>query len=107
MEMMDIKPKQLLAQIKNGSAPLILDVRSAPEFNAGHVPGAVHLPFWSALFRAGSLQVKRDDPIVVYCGHGPRAEMAASALRIRGLRNVRFLQGHMAEWLRAGLPTER
>ncbi len=107
MLVMDVSPKQLLAQIKDGSAPVILDVRSAPEFASGHVPGALHFPFWSALFRAGRLGAKRTDPIVVYCGQGPRAEMAARALRFRGFHNVRFLKGHMTEWLRADFPTER
>ena len=104
---MDVTPKQLLAQIKDGSAPLILDVRSGPEFASGHVPGALHMPFWSVHFRTGGLPAKRDAPIVVYCGQGPRAEMAARALRFRGFHNVRFLKGHMTEWLRADFPTER
>ena len=104
---MDIAPKELLALIKSGKPPVILDVRSAPEFASGHVPGALHFPFWSALFRAGRLGAKPSDPIVVYCGHGPRAEMATSALRLRGFSNVRFLRGHMTEWARGGLPTER
>ena len=104
---MEIEPKELLAQIKDGSPPLVLDVRSAAEFAAGHVPGAVHIPFWAAFFRASRLAAKGDEPIVVYCGHGPRAEMAATALRWRGFRNVRFLRGHWARWRRDRLPTER
>ena len=104
---MDVAQEDLLAEINAGTAPLILDVRSSPEFAAGHVPGAVHLPFWSAFVRAGRIRARRDDPIVIYCGHGPRAHMAASALRLRGFRNLRFLRGHMSGWRRAGLPLAR
>jgi rhodanese-related sulfurtransferase len=104
---MDLSPEDLLPQIKAGTAPVILDVRSALEFSAGHLPGAVHLPFWSALFRAGRIAARRDDPVVVYCGHGPRARMAARALRLRGFRDVRLLWGHLAGWRDAGLPLER
>jgi hydroxyacylglutathione hydrolase len=104
---MDVTPEDLLAQINGATPPVILDVRSSLEFSAGHVPGAVHLPFWSAPFRAGRIPARRDDPIVIYCGHGPRAEMAASALRLLGFHNLRFLRGHMSQWRRKGLPVER
>lgn len=104
---MDVTPEELIVQIAAGTAPMILDVRSRPEFDSGHIEGALHLPFWSALFRAGRIGARRADPIVIYCGHGPRAEMAASAFRLRGFRNLRLLRGHMSGWHRAGLPVER
>ena len=103
---MDVTPEELWSQIQAGRAPVILDVRSGPEFRSGHVQGAVHLPFWSALLRAWRLIARRDDPVVVYCRHGPRASLAAEALRLRGFRNVRLLEGHMAQWRRQGLPLE-
>ena len=37
---------QLLAGIKQGTAPVIVDVRTQGEYESGHVPGARHLPFW-------------------------------------------------------------
>jgi rhodanese-related sulfurtransferase len=41
-----ITPQALAMQIEGGHAPLVLDVRSQAEFNQGHVPGAIHIPFW-------------------------------------------------------------
>ena len=35
-----------MRQIDNGTAPVVVDVRSKKEFDEGHVPGAIHLPFW-------------------------------------------------------------
>ncbi len=104
---MNITPEDLLSSMRAGTAPAIVDVRSAPEFVAGHIPGAIHLPFWSALFRAGRIRTSRESAVVVYCGHGPRAGMAAEALRLRGFQDVRLLRGHMARWRAAGLPLER
>lgn len=104
---MEIEPEDLAARIDRRAAPVVVDVRSAAEFRSGHVPGAVHLPFWSALLRADSLRADRRDPVVVYCGHGPRAEMAAAALRLRGFTDVRLLRGHWAAWRAAGRPVER
>ena len=85
---------------------VIVDVRSALEYRRGHVPGAVHLPFWAAAFRPLPAPASAA-PIVVYCGHGPRAWVAAGALRGRGFERVTCLRGHMAAWRQAGLREER
>lgn len=80
---------------------VVVDVRSAFEYRRGHVPGAVHLPFWAAAFRP-TPSVASSTPIVLYCGHGPRAWIAQTLFRVRGIRNVCLLNGHMAGWRRAG-----
>ena len=97
----------LLARISAGTAPAILDVRSPAEFTDGHVPGARNIPFWKLLGRAPGTLPSVDDPLVVYCGHGPRAWLAGAALRQRGFRRVEYLEGHMSEWRRAGLREEK
>lgn len=81
-----------------------LDVRSKREFDQGHVPGAVHVPFWATPF--ASLPVARDTPLSVYCGHGPRAWFAVAVLRARGYGQARLLAGHMRAWKQAGHPLE-
>jgi rhodanese-related sulfurtransferase len=96
----------LRRRIDERSAPLVLDVRSSAEFRAGRVPGAVNLPFWQTLFGIARLAPSRDGPIVVYCGHGPRARLSATLLRLRGYTQVACLAGHMAEWRRRGLPQD-
>jgi rhodanese-related sulfurtransferase len=97
----------LLAAIRAGTAPTILDVRSRAEFEAGHLPGAIHLPFWQVGARLGEIPGVKTDPIVVYCGHGPRAWMAGAVLRRRGFTDVGYLEGHMSGWHSAGLPETR
>lgn len=93
----------LLAAIDAGRAPTVLDVRSGKEFVRGHVPGAMHIPFQSVAGRASEIPSGRDEPLVVYCGHGPRAWMAGAVLRARGFRHIVYLTGHMSGWRRAGL----
>jgi rhodanese-related sulfurtransferase len=100
-----VTASDLLARILAGTAPTILDVRSSGEFTRGHVPGALHIPFWKLLSRA-SVPTSLDDPLVVYCEHGPRARLAGAALRRRGFKRVFYLEGHMAQWRRAGLREE-
>jgi rhodanese-related sulfurtransferase len=98
---------ELAKAVRAHNAPPILDVRSAVEYRRGHIPGAVHLPFWLLPFRAEALSLARDEPVVVYCGHGPRAHMARAALERQGFRGVILLRGHMRAWRQKHLPLER
>ena len=98
--------KTLLEEIDAGTAPAILDVRSRMEFARGHVPGALHIPFWTLPARTSRISASRADPVVVYCGHGPRAWFAGAVLRLRGFRRVVYLKGHMSKWRQAGLRQE-
>jgi rhodanese-related sulfurtransferase len=102
-----ISPATLHDRIDRNDAPAILDVRSRGEFAQGHVPGAMNVPFAHVLVGSAGVQAKTSDTLVVYCGHGPRAWLAAQALRWRGYTRVIYLRGHMAAWRRAGLREER
>jgi rhodanese-related sulfurtransferase len=97
---------ELLEQIEAGTASLIVDVRSRGEFEAAHVPGAVHVPFYAMLSQADSLPTPAEagEPVVVYCEHGPRAGIARAQLWFVSDRPVRFLEGHMSAWKREGRP---
>jgi rhodanese-related sulfurtransferase len=103
----EITAVALAEAISARTAPQILDVRSAREYRLGHIPGAVHMPFWILPFRAEALSLARDEPLVVYCGHGPRARMARTALERHGFRHVLLLRGHMRVWKQMTLPLER
>lgn len=84
---------------------MVLDVRSRAEFDAGHVPGSVNFPFWKLIF--STPPVSPEHGVIVYCGHGPRAEIAKALLAVRGVQQVACLAGHWSGWKRAGLPTDR
>ena len=92
----------LLDAMVDGTAPLVLDVRSASEYRAGHVPGAVHLPFHSTWSRPPAASTGQ--PILVYCDHGPRAALARFGLQSLGYERVLSLDGHMARWRADGHP---
>ena len=68
---------------------VLADVRDPEEFAAGHIPGAVNLPL-SAL---GSIPVKRDTPLYLYCLRGTRSLRAAALLKRSGYTNVRSIGG--------------
>lgn len=101
-----VTPEQLNGQIASGTPPVIIDVRSKREYDAGHIPGALHVPFWQIGRRWRELAHLRDRPMVIYCGHGPRAHMAGAMLARRGCTAVAYLSGHMKKWKALNLPVE-
>ena len=98
---------ELLARIDRGDALRILDVRFEWEFAGGHVPGAVNIPFTQLPSRIGDVPGTDDDELVLYCGHGPRAYIAAATLQQGARRRIVYLTGHWAGWQAAGLRVER
>lgn len=68
---------------------VLLDVREAEEFAAGHIPGAVNLP----LSRIASADVDKSTPLFVYCLRGSRSLRAVAALRSMGYADVRSIGG--------------
>jgi len=93
-----ISAESLAGRIGSDDAPLILDVRTESEYAAGHVPGAIHIPFHSVASRSQELSVDKDRTVVVYCAHGPRAAWAGNALRKAGYSDIVYLSGHMTAW---------
>jgi rhodanese-related sulfurtransferase len=102
-----VSPVRLLEAIHAGTAPTILDVRSRWEFTRGHLPGAIHVPFWLMPARIPDVPIAKNSPVVVYCGHGPRAWLARVILESNGFSDVALLEGHMSAWKRMELPEER
>jgi hydroxyacylglutathione hydrolase len=93
----------LVAQVRTGTVTVV-DVRSAAEWETGHIPGAQNIPLGYLPDRLTSLPTDR--PIVVHCQEGPRSAIAASLLSARSpLRVINFSDGFHA-WQAAGYPVE-
>jgi len=93
---------ELVARAKRGEV-VILDVRPAQEFAAGHIPGALSIPLERLDENLARLPKRR--PVVAYC-RGPYcvlAPVAVERLRAAGFK-ARRLEDGMPEWRLAGLP---
>jgi len=97
----------LQKRLLESPAPLIVDVRSEGEYNADHIPGAVHIPFYAIGSGLKQLSFPKEKPVVVYCEHGPRAGLAGVSLYFQGYDKVYSLEGHMKGWRESGLPVEK
>ena len=62
----------------SGEAPVVIDVRTPEEYAAGHVPGAVNIPFDQVAERI--VEVDAPHGVALYCMVGPRARKGESAL---------------------------
>jgi rhodanese-related sulfurtransferase len=96
----------LLRQMQEGAAPLIIDVRSRSEFDRDHLPGAVRIPFYSIGSGLEELNVNKRDRILLYCEHGPRSGIASFLLFLSGYDSLYSLEGHMKAWRQNRFPVE-
>lgn len=71
----------------------VVDVRTPAEFAAGHVPGAVNVPFDQIGARAGELGPS-STPVLLYCRTGRRSGIAAQTLKGKGFTRVYDLQAY-------------
>lgn len=103
----DVSAVELREQQNSGAPPVILDVRTDAEFERGHIPGAVHIPYDELDGRLGEIPASASDPIVVYCAVGPRARSGERTLLKNGFSHVLHLDGGFQAWEGAGHPIER
>lgn len=73
---------------KIDSGALIVDVRTAEEFAAGHLKNAINIPFQSITIGLEKLNISKDKSIVVYCRSGSRSGVANDTLIKEGYSNT-------------------
>jgi hydroxyacylglutathione hydrolase len=95
-----IAPAEGAARMQAGAT--LLDVRGKSEWEACHVPGAVHIPLGYLAERIGELPPGA--PVVVHCQGGTRSAIAASVLQRGGVAEVYDMTEGFAGWKQAGLP---
>lgn len=107
-----ITPKDAAELMKRGDV-LVVDVRDAPELQAGgKVQGAVHASRGMLEFKADPQSPYHDkafDPaktVILYCASGGRSALAGRTLQELGYKDVRNM-GAFKDWAEAGLPVEK
>ena len=99
---------ELAARVGANSRDLVvLDVREKDQFDAGHVPGALHLPRGQLELRVDAVLPDPTVRILTCCEFGKLSTLAAATLRDLGYRRAVALDGGMLAWREAGHPLER
>lgn len=83
-----------------------LDVRTFPEWRAGHVKGAVHIPYNRVARQFASALPDRSVPVIPYCVSGARAQYVVDALRKAGYTVVPVTNGGYRELISGGMKYE-
>ncbi len=105
------QPVQELAQLhveqlrEQHDSLSVLDVRDQGEWDAGHIAGALHIPYYAVEQRLAEL-----DPNVsmaVICGSGQRSTVACAVLQRHGFQRLLNIVGGMDAWRASGLPETR
>jgi rhodanese-related sulfurtransferase len=105
-ELQPVTREELARRLEGGDPLIVLDVRPAAEYAAGHLPGAVSIPVAELRRRLAELPADRE--VVAYC-RGPYcafAHEAVALLREAGV-SARRLEDGLPEWQAAGLTVTR
>lgn len=98
-------PSDASTYLSENPEAVILDVRTPEEFAEGHLEGAVNIDFYAANFQDTLSQLDTGEDYVVYCRSGNRSGQTATMMEELGFVTVHDVDGGIAAWLDAGLPT--
>ncbi|MDD4963311.1 MAG: rhodanese-like domain-containing protein [Gallionella sp.] len=96
---------QAALQLMNHKDAVILDVREASEFKAGHILNAKLIPLGKLTERIGELEKYRDRPMIVVCRSGNRSSSACALLVKQGFTQAYNLTGGMMAWQNKKFPS--
>src|SRR5215213_9318140 len=95
----------------NGTVPpdvTIVDVREQHEWEAGHIPGAVHVPRGHLESRIEGVAPDRSGKVILYCASGQRSALAADTLeQLLGYEDVASVNGGFTLWKDRGYDFEK
>nr|WP_246447323.1 rhodanese-like domain-containing protein [Undibacterium jejuense] len=91
-------------QYMNQSKTLVLDVRNAEEFAAGHLPNAKNIPLADLNNRIKEIEKSKNTVVITVCAQGVRSANAAALLSKAGFTQVFSLEGGTEAWKTQGMP---
>jgi sulfur-carrier protein adenylyltransferase/sulfurtransferase len=101
----EVDPSVVQEHLGNGI--VLVDVRESEEWDAGHIPGAKHVPRGYLESRIEAAAPDRDQRVVLYCASGQRSALAANTLKEQlGYENVASMTGGITLWKDRGYHVE-
>src|SRR3954449_6463576 len=101
----EVDPAEVREHLGNGV--VLVDVRESEEWDAGHIPGAKHVPRGYLESRIEGAVTDRAQRVVLYCASGNRSALAAKTLRDElGYENVESMTGGITLWKDRGYDVE-
>jgi len=98
---------EYLERAKRGEKMILVDTREDHEWEAGHLPGAIHLSKGVIERDIESAIPAKDSTVVCYCGGGFRSALVCDNLQKMGYTSCVSMDGGFRGWSGRGLPVER
>lgn len=92
-----INTKQFERKMKKVNA-VVVDVRTAEEYSAGHIPGALHMDVQKEDFNQLIQTLDPSKKYLLYCKSGKRSARATAIFNENGFTDVHHLQGGIQKW---------
>ena len=92
-----ITPEEAKKIMDSGEEHIVLDTREQAEFDSGHIPKAILIPYTEIENKAEEMLPDKDELILVYCRSGRRSKIAAESLAKLGYTNVKEFGG-IIDW---------
>ncbi len=94
------------AKLRETAGSVVLDVRTAKEFKAGHIPGSVNLDFHASDFKEKLEALDKRKTYLVHCAAGVRSAKACGLMGTIEFKNLVNLEGGFRAWEAKGKPVE-
>ena len=81
---------------------ILVDVRTAEEFESGHIQDALNFDFYSESFDNDILTLDKSSSIILYCRTQNRSTKTANYLKENGYKEITVLVGGITSWVKNG-----
>lgn len=98
--------KDLIDEKKDDPAFYIIDVRTVPEYDGGHIPDAESYNVYDTDFDSEINEFSINDVLFVYCASGSRSKGAVATMQSLGFLEIYELKGGLSSWKNAGYSVE-
>lgn len=88
----------------NQEDAVVVDLRDAKDYKAGHIVNAINIPYSAFDKRVSELEKYKDKPLVLVCKMGQHSGAIGKKLAAQGYTGVRRMSGGMMEWQNSSLP---
>jgi len=93
-----------LTQLVNHKNAVLIDTRSAEDYQKGHIVNAINMPLADLLSGNKSVDNLKGQTVIAYCANGITSKSACKHLMVSGIENVFNLTGGINSWLSDKLP---
>ncbi|WP_251358910.1 rhodanese-like domain-containing protein [Kangiella sp. TOML190] len=97
----------MASEVVNRQDGKLVDLRAIADYNKGHIPGSINIPFTKLKDSVKELEKYQDNPMIMVCNTGMQAGSASTLLRGQGFKQVHKLKGGIQSWVADNLPLNK